>query len=74
VRTTPYSALLTQVYSLLNLVAADVTAGDKTKINAFLQRRAREAFQFAWWPETMRIEERFYRPDYASATAYTVGT
>lgn len=73
-RATPYSAILTQVYSLLNLVAADVTAADKTKINAFIQRRAREAFTFYWWPETMRIEERYYRPIYSAASTYTAST
>ncbi len=73
-RVTSYNAILTQVYSLLNLIAADVTAADKTKLNAFIQRRAREAFQFYWWPETMRIEERYYRPIYSASTAYTAST
>lgn len=71
-RAISYSALREQVYSLLNLVSADVTPADKTKINSFLQRRTREAFQFAWWPETMREEERFFRAAYAAGTAYTV--
>jgi hypothetical protein len=74
VRTTSYHAIREQVYSLLNLVAADAAAGDKTKINAFVQRRAREAFTFYWWPETMRIEERFYRAAYAAGTAYVAST
>ncbi len=73
-RNIAYNSVLTQVYSLLNLVAADVTTADKTKINAFLQRRTREAFQFYYWPETMRIEERFYRANYVAATAYTAST
>jgi hypothetical protein len=73
-RAISYSAILTHVYSLLNLVAADVTAADKTKLNAFIQRRAREAFQFYWWPETMRMEERFYRQTYSASTSYTAST
>ena len=71
-RLTSYNAIREQVYALLNLVTADVTAGDKTKVNAFIARRAREAFQFHWWPETMRMEERFFRLLYASGTAYAV--
>jgi hypothetical protein len=73
-RVIAYASILTQVYSLLNLVAADVTAGDKTKINAFIQRRAREAFQKHWWAETMRSEERWFRGFYAAGTAYAAPT
>ena len=69
-RLTSYNAIREQVYGLLNLVAADAQAGDKTKINAFIQRRAREAFQFHWWSETMRSQERYYRPFYAAGTTY----
>jgi hypothetical protein len=73
-RSTPYSSILTQVYSLLNLAAADVTAADEVKIRAFIERRAREAFQKYWWDATMAIEERWFRAFYAAGTAYTVGT
>lgn len=73
-RSIKHSAILTQVYSLLNLIAADVTAADKTKIFAFVDRRSRDAYTFYFWPETMRIEERFYRLPYASGTAYTAST
>lgn len=73
-RTASYHSIREQVYALLNLVAADAATGDKTKINAFIQRRAQEAFTFYWWPETMRIEERFYRNTYSSGTAYTAST
>lgn len=73
-RLTSYNAILTQVYSLLNLVAADAVTGDQTKINAFIQRRTREAFQKHWWDETMRIEERWFRAFYASGTAYAAPT
>lgn len=73
-RSIAYAAVLTQVYSLLNLLAADVTAGDKVKIGAFIQRRAREAFQKHWWAETMRSEERWFRPFYAAGAAYAAPT
>lgn len=73
-RVISYASILTQAYSLLNLVAADVTAADKTKLNAFIQRRAREAFQKHWWAETMRTEERWFRGFYAAATTYAAPT
>ena len=73
-RSVAYASVLTQVYSLLNLVAADVTAADKTKLNAFIQRRAREAFQKHWWAETMRSEERWFRGFYATGTTYAAPT
>jgi len=73
-RTTSYYAIREQVYALLNLVATDVATGDKTKLAAFIQRRAREAFQFYWWPETMLIEERYLRANYLAAIAYSAST
>jgi hypothetical protein len=73
-RSIAYASVLAQVYGLLNLVAADATAADKTKINAFIQRRTRDAFQKYWWAETMRSEERWFRPFYSAGTAYAAPT
>lgn len=73
-RSIAYASVLAQVYGLLNLAAADVTPADKTKINAFVQRRARDAFQKYWWADTMRSEERWFRPFYAAGTAYAAPT
>lgn len=57
-RLTTAHAIREQVYALLNQAAADVTAADKTKLETFIARRAREAWQFHWWPETMTAESR----------------
>lgn len=73
-RITSYNAILLQVLGLLNLDATGATTGDKTKINSFILRRSREAMQFYWWPETMRVEERYMRPFYNAGTTYAAPT
>lgn len=69
-RATSYNAILLQVLGLLNLDTSTVQPADKTKINSFILRRSREAVQFYWWPETMRVEERYMRPFYDNGATY----
>lgn len=57
-RNVTHAAVQTQLFSLLNLAEADVTAADEVKMNAFIARRAREAYLAQWWPETLLSEER----------------
>ena len=52
-----------------------------TQLAAALQRfiyarlkRAWEPSGGWWWPDSMRVEERFYHADYAAGTAYTLGS
>ena len=52
-----------------------------TQLAAALQRfiyarlkRAWEPSGGWWWPESMRVEERFYHADYAAGTPYTLGS
>lgn len=44
--------------------------GTRTRLQRAIQRRVRQCWEMAWWPETMRSQERFYRADYVGATAY----
>ena len=52
-----------------------------TQLAAALQRfiyarlkRAWEPSGGWWWPDSMRVEERFYHADYAAGTTYTLGS
>ena len=38
-----------------------------------MSRRLEEAWKFAWWPELMLLEERFFRADWNIATPYVAG-
>lgn len=58
-RTCDYTAdILPKVLALANSTSATATTDDKARIAEFVKRRAREAWQFDWWPETMESEER----------------
>lgn len=57
-RTVPYQDILSEVLALAGQKPESATAADLAKIEAFIQRRGREAYQFYWWAETMLAEER----------------
>lgn len=52
----------------LNPVTAGISDSKKAEIVSQLNDRVREAWRYAFWPETMLIEERQYRPTWDAAT------
>ncbi len=57
-RTVTYADIRAQVLSLANTDASTATAADLVKIGVFINRRGKQAFQFAFWNETLLAEER----------------
>lgn len=72
-RTTSYADLLSHTTALAGLsdpTSTQLATGTNLALKRFIQRRVRQCWEMAWWPETMRSQERFYRADYAAGTAY----
>lgn len=75
-RLTSYFELLAHTCALAGISAPegeDLQVATSRQLHRFLQRRLRLVWEMAWWAETMRSQERFYRADYAAGTAYTTG-
>ena len=51
----------------------DFTTIDADKLTSFIQDRYVEGFEWAFWPELTRLEQRQYRPSWLVGTAYVVG-
>jgi hypothetical protein len=76
-RLTSYFDLLAHTCALAGISAPegeDLQVATSRQLHRFLQRRLRLVWEMAWWAETMRSQERFYRRTYSSTTAYTAGT
>ena len=44
---------------------------EKASLAEFIQSRVRQGWEYYPWPETMKVEQRQYRPDYAGGTTYS---
>ena len=74
-RTVPYTSVIKRAAALLNGVeirngAVAVNDEVSATLGVFLNRRARQVIELAWWPEWMRVEQRQYRPDHDPAMEY----
>lgn len=69
----PYADYYARALALSGTAAARVDGTDETQIRALIEGRLRMAWHHYWWPETMRVEERAYRDDYATGTTYAEG-
>ena len=49
----------------------NLLAVEKASFAEFIGSRVRQGYEYYPWPETMKVEERQYRPDYASGTTYS---
>lgn len=72
-RTVDYNLVLQQAAELAGDEYSRLGAEAKRRWRGFISRRLREAWEDAYWPETMKVEERHYRQDWASGTSYTPG-
>ena len=52
---------------------SDLNAIEAEELAQAINRRAREGWQYAMWPELMILEERFYRPAWDVTADYVVG-
>jgi hypothetical protein len=73
VRTTPYSHILRGVTELIGIPYANLLTTEFETIRTFTDRRLAVAWEAEPWPELMRLEQRWFRANYASGTAYTAG-
>lgn len=72
--TAPYADYYARTLALSGTAPSRVDAAtDGLQIRSVIEGRLRQVWQHYWWPETMRIEERAYREDYAAATVYEEG-
>lgn len=70
---TTYQSVVEEAASLAGLDLQNLTTHEVTFFNRAINRRVRFAWDWWWWPPVMLIEQRFFRPVYNPATAYTLG-
>ena len=68
---TKFRDVLNGVARRFGLDPDNLLAGETADFAEFIQSRVREGWEFYPWPETIKIEERQFRPDYASGTGYS---
>lgn len=73
-RTVDYSLILREAVDRFGDDYDTLQATEQTRFRGFFSKRLRKAYEEEWWPDLMRTEKRFFRDDYAAATAYTAGT
>ena len=72
--TISYSDLLKRVVSYSQRTYDELTNDDSDLIKSYLDNRLKQIWEFYSWPDLVRIEKRYYRGIYASATTYQAGT
>ena len=51
-----------------------LSSTDNARLQTFISKRLEQAVRYHFWPDWMRLEERFYRANYASGTTYSAPT
>jgi hypothetical protein len=64
----------TQVLGALGDDPEEVPRDLDLRIRGFVQRRLKQGWEDAFWPDLMRVEQRFFAPFYAVGTTYAAGT
>jgi hypothetical protein len=72
--TVDYIDLLQGCADLSGLDRDNLSTSEEAILRNTLSKRLRWAWQYAKWPELCLNEKRYYRPAYASGSAYTSGT
>ena len=72
-RTVHYSEILYGTAALAGLSPGDLDAAAFGLLRTFHDRRLQVAWEIHRWPDVCPIEQRYYRPLYAAATAYVAG-
>lgn len=72
--TTSFENILTDVADLVTtLDPANLDAAEFRGIRRLANRRLSWCWEFHFWPELMRVEQRWFRPIYSSAETYAAG-
>lgn len=74
--TVNYIDVLNKACDLTGLprLAASLTTQDNAKLQTFISKRLENAVRYHFWPDWMRLEERWFKANYASGTTYAAPT
>lgn len=72
-RTVPWKTVYERAVNLCGLVPAQVTVQDFAYLQEAIDQRTQSAWEHHWWPELMRVQERFYRDAFDAGTTYATG-
>jgi len=73
VRKIDYIDILSGTSDLCGLDRGNLSSFDFKKLRTSHSNRLATAYEWYDWPELMRVEKRYLRPDYNAATAYATG-
>lgn len=68
-----YLSVLQQTADAVHLDRDTIFTQDWKALRGFHSRRLLGIWRRFWWPELMRVEQRFFRQDWAAATTYAAG-
>lgn len=71
-RTTSFKRILTAILAKDGVPAAYVASYGEG-LEEFINDRLREAWEFDWWPELLRVDRRYYHDVHVNGTQYLVG-
>lgn len=72
-RTVPWKTVYERAVNLCGLVPAQVTVQDFAYLQEAIDQRSQYAWEYFWWPELMRVQERFYRDAFDPLAVYAAG-
>jgi hypothetical protein len=74
-RTVSYKSIQDYVFTGASLDPNDSTITDaqRNRVAGFINDRLKMAWEWAWWPELMMIEERAFRPAWRTVDTYAAG-
>lgn len=70
-RTVDYSTLLGETATECGLDPDNIATAEFTALRGYHNKRLQTAWEYHYWPDLMRCEQRWFRPDWDSATAFT---
>lgn len=72
-RTVTFKSVLDRALKLSGIPVDEAQVDDVAMLTEFINMRLRTAWEAFPWPERTRLEERFFRADYAAGTTYAEG-
>ena len=66
-----FKSVLEGVSHRMGLDPDNLLSVEKASFAEFIESRVRQGWEYYPWPETMKVEQRQYRPDYSGSTTYS---
>ena len=71
-RTIPYSQLERGLAAIAGIDSENILAHEKAQFAEYLNDATKYVWDYYPWPESVRVEKRYFRPEYSRTTGFFI--